>query len=197
LKDMTLAVIVGLWALLLPGFILGESTVSPNPVLVQETAPQQDSQQAPKPSEPAPQPASPEAGVGSQQPETSAQPPAGPKPKKHTHKKKKPATQASDPPDKVVIRNGSTTEPDVKLSQPMSQKQSSNQIQKADDLLAGTESNLQRISERTLNATQQETVKQIHQYMDQARKAMGEGDLDRGRNLAFKAHLLSDDLLKH
>jgi hypothetical protein len=79
----------------------------------------------------------------------------------------------------------------------MSQKQSSNQIQKADDLLAGTESNLQRISERTLNATQQETVKQIHQYMDQARKAMGEGDLDRGRNLAFKAHLLSDDLLKH
>jgi hypothetical protein len=132
----------------------------------------------------------------SQPPEKNSQPPAATKPKKHTHKKK-PATQASDPPDKVVIRDGSTTEPNVKLSQPMSQKQTSNQMQKTDDLLAGTESNLQRISGRRLNATQQDTVKQIHQYMDQARKAIGEGDLDRGRNLAFKAHLLSDDLLKH
>ncbi len=79
----------------------------------------------------------------------------------------------------------------------MSPKQSSNQLKNADDLLAGTESNLKQISGRSLNATQQETVKQIQQYMDQARKAIHEGDLDRGRNLAFKAHLLSDDLVKH
>ena len=96
-----------------------------------------------------------------------------------------------------MVRDGSTAEPDVKLSRPMSPKQSSNQLKNTDDLLAGTESNLKQISGRTLNATQQETVKQIHLYMDQARKAIDEGDLDRGRNLAFKAHLLSDDLVKH
>lgn len=79
----------------------------------------------------------------------------------------------------------------------MSPKQSSNQLKNTDELLAGTESNLKQISGRTLTATQQETLKQIHLYMDQARHAINEGDLDRGRNLAFKAHLLSDDLLKH
>ncbi len=79
----------------------------------------------------------------------------------------------------------------------MSQKQSSNQLRNTDNLLAGTESNLKQISGRTLNSVQQETVKQIHSYMDQARKAINDGDLDQGRNLAFKAHLLSDDLVKH
>lgn len=79
----------------------------------------------------------------------------------------------------------------------MSPKQSSNQLKNTDDLLADTESKLKQISGRTLNAAQQETVKQIHLYMDQARKARDEGDLDRGHNLAFKAHLLSDDLVKH
>ncbi len=96
-----------------------------------------------------------------------------------------------------MVRDGSTAEPTVKLSPPMSPKQSSNQLKNADGLLAGTESNLKQISGRTLNPAQQETVKQIQSYMDQARKAINEGDLDRGRNLAFKAHLLSDDLVKH
>ena len=79
----------------------------------------------------------------------------------------------------------------------MSPKQSSNQVKNADALLADTESNLKQISGRTLTQAQQETVKQIHSYMDQARKAISDGDPDRGRNLAFKAHLLSMDLVKH
>jgi hypothetical protein len=33
--------------------------------------------------------------------------------------------------------------------------------------------------------------------MEQAKSALDEGDLQRGENLATKARLLSDDLLKH
>ncbi len=79
----------------------------------------------------------------------------------------------------------------------MSKGQTSNQIESVNQLLAGTDSNLKQISGRTLNPTQQDTVKQIHLYMDQARKAVDSGDVERGHNLAFKAHLLSDDLVKH
>jgi len=33
--------------------------------------------------------------------------------------------------------------------------------------------------------------------MQQAKSAADSGDLERGHNLATKAHLLADDLLKH
>ncbi len=189
---MTLAVIVGLWGLLFPGLGTGESSASRHAIEWQAATQTQESP-SPNQSEPQTTPAQPD--TSGQKPEAAPQPKATPKSKHHTHKKK--SAPPSDPPEKVVVRDGSTSEPDVKLSRPMSPKQSSNQLKNTDDLLAGTESNLKQISGRTLNATQQETVKQIHLYMDQARKAIDEGDLDRGRNLAFKAHLLSDDLVKH
>jgi hypothetical protein len=97
----------------------------------------------------------------------------------------------------VVVRNGSTNEPTVKLTPAETEKQTSNQIQNVNQLLAGADANLKLISSRTLDSTQQETVKQIRSYMDQARKAIDSGDVEQGRNLAFKAHLLSDDLVKH
>jgi hypothetical protein len=186
---MTLAVIVGLWGLLLPAMVAGQVSVLRPFAEFHVAAQAPESQGAPTATQPQSQP---ETGSAAQKPQ--AQTAATPKPKKHSTKKK---TGPNDPPPKVVVRDGSTTEPNSKLSPPMSEKQTSTQIQKADDLLAGTESNLKQISPRALSAAQQETVKQIHTYMDQARKAIDEGDLDRGRNLAFKAHLLSDDLVKH
>lgn len=188
---MTLAVIVGLWGLLFSGFATGESTVLRYSTEWQTTT---QTQQNPSPIQSETQTTPPQ--LDAQKPEAAPQTAPPPKPKRHTHKKK-PAVQPGDPPEKVVVRDGSAAEPAVKLSPPMSQKQSSNQLRNADNLLAGTESNLKQVSGRTLNSTQQETVKQIHSYMDQARKAINDGDLDRGRNLAFKAHLLSEDLVKH
>jgi|HubBroStandDraft_6_1064221.scaffolds.fasta_scaffold495073_2 hypothetical protein len=189
---MTLAVIVGLWGLLFPKLIARESPASGRFALQVAT----QTQENPSSSQPEPQATPVQPNTTTQKPDATPPAQAPPKPKRHTHKKK-PAAQPNDPPEKVVIRNGSTSEPDVKLSPPMSPNQSSNQLKKTDDLLAGTQENLKQISGRTLNPTQQETVKQIEQYMDQARKAISDGDLDRGRNLAFKAHLLSDDLVKH
>lgn len=78
----------------------------------------------------------------------------------------------------------------------LSKQQASSQVQNTTQLLASTDANLQKLSDRRLNSSQQDTVKQIRTYMDQAKAATDAGDLQRAHNLAFKAHLLSDDLIK-
>jgi hypothetical protein len=111
---------------------------------------------------------------------------------------KKPTAQPdTEQPHKVVVHQGSIGEPKAQLSPGMSAEQANHQRRNANQLLASTESNLQRLSGRSLNATQQDTVGQIRNYMGQARTALDKGDPQRARNLAFKAHLLSDDLVKH
>jgi hypothetical protein len=40
-------------------------------------------------------------------------------------------------------------------------------------------------------------VEQIKSYVTQSRAAITDGDLVRANNLALKAHLLSDALVKH
>jgi hypothetical protein len=63
-------------------------------------------------------------------------------------------------------------------------------------LTSATEENLKKIAGRQLNPSQQEMVSQIKQYMEQSKTAVSDGDLDRAHNLAMKAHLLSDELIK-
>jgi hypothetical protein len=49
---------------------------------------------------------------------------------------------------------------------------------------------------RTLDADEQATVAQIRNFMTQSRTAITDNDLVRAHNLALKAHLLSDELVK-
>jgi hypothetical protein len=63
--------------------------------------------------------------------------------------------------------------------------------------LGAADGQLKQLAGRALNDQQQETVGQIHHYMDGARSALKEGDVGRASTLAQKAHLLSDDLVKH
>ena len=100
-------------------------------------------------------------------------------------------------PRKLVVREGSTNEPPAQIAPGMSQEQASHQRQSTGQLLASTESNLKQIAGRTLDANQQATVGQIRSYMVAARSALAGGDPERAHNLSSKAHLLSDDLLKH
>jgi hypothetical protein len=187
---MTLAVILGIWCALTPWSATGTAIGA-----LQDT-PAQGSKPADSTTKPADQaPASPSAESEPQKPESTT-PPAPAKPKKKSHKKKA-AQLPGDAPSKVVVRDGSTNEPTVKLTPAETQKQTSNQIVNVNQLLANTDANLKLISAKTLDPTQQDTVKQIKTYMDQARKAVDSGDVEQGRNLAFKAHLLSDDLVKH
>jgi hypothetical protein len=39
-------------------------------------------------------------------------------------------------------------------------------------------------------------VNQVKQFMDQSKTAVAKGDLERGHNLARKAQLLSEELLR-
>ncbi len=66
----------------------------------------------------------------------------------------------------------------------------------AEELQSATQENLKKIAGRELTASQQETVGQINQFLEQSKAAISEGDLERGRNLALKAQLLSEELTK-
>jgi len=99
------------------------------------------------------------------------------------------------PPPKKVVRNGGSDEPTVQLTggttaEPAVQQRSTDQLR------AATDENLKKIEGRQLSPSQQEMVSQIKQFMDQSKAAVAAGDLERGHNLALKAHLLSDELVK-
>lgn len=68
------------------------------------------------------------------------------------------------------------------------------QLKSTNDLLTTSDENLKTISGRQLTASQQDTVKQIKSYMEQAKTAANDGDVQRAHNLAVKANLLSAEL---
>jgi len=100
------------------------------------------------------------------------------------------------PPPKVVIKNGGSDEPTVELKGGTSEPQASQQRLSTEQLTSATEENLKKTAGRQLNPSQQETVNQTKQFMDQAKSAVAAGDVERGHNLAKKAYLLSEELLK-
>lgn len=193
----------------------------------QNTAPPQNQpeQVAPKPGEPTPPSQSAPATQEQAPPQEEAQPapqaapeannPAKPKPSAHKAAQKKmpkakkpaqakPAHQpktttpsSSAEPGKVVVRNGGASDDVIHLSPGGSQEQNAHNRENTEQLLATTDENLKRLSGRQLSTAEQGTVDQIHSYMRQAKSAADSGDLTRAHTLAFKAHLLSDDLAKH
>ncbi len=136
-----------------------------------------------------------------------------PKPVAKTHHRKKPTeqdctttTSAPDsadnsapsspcPPPKKVVRNGGSPEPTVQLTGGTPAEQAVHQSS-TNQLTAATEENLKKIAGRQLSSSQQEMVTQIKQFMAQSKAAVAAGDLERGHNLAMKAQLLSEELVK-
>ena len=99
------------------------------------------------------------------------------------------------PPPKKVVRNGGADEPAIQLVEGTTAEQASHQ-RSTDQLTAATQENLKKIAVRRLSPSQQEIVGQIKQFMEQSKTAMAAGDVQRGHNLAMKARLLSDELVK-
>jgi hypothetical protein len=99
------------------------------------------------------------------------------------------------PTPKKVVRNGGSNEPSIQLVGGGTAGQTAEQ-RTIDNLTLATSENLKKIEGRQLNPTQQDMVSQIKQFMDQSKTAVAAGDLERGNNLAMKARLLSDDLVK-
>jgi hypothetical protein len=119
------------------------------------------------------------------------------KTKKHPrpHKAVAPVEPTEGPP-KTVVPNGGTDEPTVNLS-PGPSPQASQQRERTQRLLATSNANLIKLSGRPLTANQQDTVKQVKSYMEQANTALSLEDVQRAYNLAVKANLLSAELAGH
>jgi outer membrane biosynthesis protein TonB len=152
-----------------------------------DVAPQTQSPQTQSPDEnqtanpPTPPPATPEAPVLKRRPAH-----------KPVHKKKTTKTQSG----KVVIRNGGAKEGSAQLAPGTSKEQQLHNRENTSQLLATTDANLKTVVGRQLTPAQQSMMEQIRTYMTQSKAASNSGDLDRAHTLAYKAHLLSDELAK-
>ena len=62
-------------------------------------------------------------------------------------------------------------------------------------MLTATEENLKTMEGRQLSTAQQDSASQIRQFVKQSKSALATGDLERAQTLAWKAKLLSDDLV--
>jgi len=105
-----------------------------------------------------------------------------------------PVASSGAGPTKTVIRNGSTPDPTVAISPDLSDQEASRKLNSTDRLLASADANLKQIASRPLSAAQEDTVKQIKVYMEQARTAAKNGEVQRAYTLANKANMLSADL---
>ena len=162
-------------------------TKPPEPVVTEPEVPQ------PEPKQPEPAPA------------VTTAPPPKPKTKPHHAAKKtvpppaaeKPAeTAAEKQPAKTVVTEGGTQPATPQLSASMPHDKAIHQKLNTNQLLEAADYNLKSIT-RTLSADEQAMVQHIRSYMQQARDASKDGDTERAYNLALKAHLLSDELIKH
>jgi hypothetical protein len=155
------------------------------------TAPPPETSTPPEQSKPAPpsatQPENP-------QPDSTKKPAAA---TKKRHRKRQPTAQPESSPVKTVVPNGGTTDPKAQIAPSVTDAQASHQRQNTSQLLDSTDANLKTLAGRQLTPSQQDTMKQIQSYVEQAKVADAAGDLQMAHNLAFKAHLLSDELVKH
>jgi hypothetical protein len=168
------------------------------------------------PPPPSQAPAQPSTPAGTQEAPATAAPPASAKRNKRISKKKswkkktskarkpqkrseekKDADATSDAgPRRIVIRRGGTSDTGGQLEPGAPESEARRQRQATEQLLQSTEARVKDVSGRKLTPEQQDMVRQIDFYIQQARAANREGDLGRARNLAAKAHMLGDALAR-
>ena len=113
---------------------------------------------------------------------------------------------ARKPPKRTIVENAPppTTPAPTQTPAPQEQGQLTASVSHHDALqqrvdtqrlLEATENNLRSVN-RTLSSDEEVTVAHIRSYMQQSKNATNDGDLERAYNLALKARLLSDDLVK-
>jgi cytoskeletal protein RodZ len=199
---MKLLVVVGILVALAlfptPRFCVAQSENQPPPSNQPQEPPVpvalQSEQTSPTPSQ-TPPPAAPDSSVGQKQSPQTPKP--GKRKRKKTTATKPPATKPpATQPGKVVVRNGGVRDDSTQLAPGMSKEQELHQRETISGLLATTDTNLNRIAGRQLAPAQQSVVDQIHTYVRQAKTASDSGDLARAHTLAFKAQLLSDELVR-
>lgn len=107
-----------------------------------------------------------------------------------------PATDAQKncPPEKTIVRQGGIAEQSIQLAG----GSAGDQAQKRDaanQMIAATEQNLYKLTGRQLSNAERDSVIQIRLFVEQSRTALTAGNLERAQTLAWKAKLLSEDLI--
>lgn len=155
------------------------------------TVPQPPVEQPPvQPPQPQPQPPAPATTQPEPAPTTAPKP--KPKPRQKHHVAKKPAEPKNN---KTVVKEGGENAPTGQLSASIPPNEASQQRQTTAQLRQAAENNLKSIT-RQLSGDEQSMVQQIRTYLSQSRAADNDGDTERAYNLALKARLLSDELVK-
>jgi hypothetical protein len=131
----------------------------------------------------------------------ASKPPRHPKPHAPAPKKPdeadKPASseEAKNMPPKVVIQEGGAGSGTGHVSTGAVNDSATAQST-TQQLLESTENNLRNIKKRRLSSDEQSLVAQIEDYVKQSKDAGKVEDSVRAHNLALKARLLSDELVK-
>ena len=107
----------------------------------------------------------------------------------------KPAAPKNCPPPKIIVRQGGTSEPSIQLAGGPTAAEAARKRDAVNQLLGTTDRNLKKTAGWQLSSNQQDTITQTRQFMEQSKAAMADGDLERARTLAWKAELLSEDLV--
>lgn len=102
-------------------------------------------------------------------------------------------TSATKPP---VRKPGETAiDSNVQISAEVPQPAANLRRQQTESLLQAAEWNLKRIN-RTLSDGEESMQRQVRNFITQSRLALQDGDVERAYNLATKANLLSQELVK-
>jgi outer membrane biosynthesis protein TonB len=201
----TVAVIVLASMLALGGCKKKKSAVPPPQAQAPTITHPEPEVQPPAPVASEPNRPEPEAAPAETAPVATPAPAPKPKTKPHHAAKKqvppppveKPAENpAEKQPSKTVVTEGGTQPATPQLSASMPHDQAIHQKLNTNQLLEATDYNLKSVT-RTLSADEQAMLQHIRSYMQQSRDASKDGDTERAYNLALKAHLLSDELIKH
>ena len=128
-------------------------------------------------------------------PESSAKKPS--KKEKKERKKHLPKPVDPDAPQKIVVKEGGTSETPTQVTPKIEPDKANYERQSTTGLIAAAEANLERLKDYRLSRDQKATVEQIRLFVKQAREANAAADFGRAHTLALKARVLSDDLLPH
>jgi hypothetical protein len=99
------------------------------------------------------------------------------------------------PPPKTVVREGGITEQGIQLAGGSSGGEATQKRQSTHQMLTATEENLKKAASIQLSTEQQGSVSQIRQFITQSKSALKAADYERAHTLAWKAKVLSDDLV--
>ena len=99
------------------------------------------------------------------------------------------------PPSKVIVKQGGIAEQSIQLAGGSAGDGATQKREAANRMIEATEQNLNKLTGRSLSNTERSSVLQIRQFVVQAKSALTAGNLERAQTLAWKAKLLSDDLL--